>query len=63
MAKFRRALSGHEGRHEGGTTRTDWPDDRVYRCDHDRDDNDDQADPHGNVVGIAPGDEGLVPSA
>jgi hypothetical protein len=60
MAKLRHALSGHGGRHEGGTTSADWPDDRFHRCDHDRHGNDNQADPYGNVAGIAPGDKGLV---
>lgn len=63
MAKFRRAWSGHGGRHEGGTTRVDRLDDRFHPGDHDRNDNDDQANPHGDVVGVARGDKGLVFSA
>ena len=63
MAKFLRALSGHGGRHDGSTTRADRPDDRFHRGDYDRNGNDAQADPHGNVAGIAPGDKGLVLSA
>jgi hypothetical protein len=60
MAKFRRALNNQERRHEGGTTRADWPDDRFHSGDHDRNGNDDQANPHGNVIGVTRGDKGLV---
>ena len=59
MARFRHALRSRRGRYDGRTTRANWSDDRLHRGNRDRNGDDDQAGPHGSVVGLAPDDKGV----